>query len=270
MQQYDTQALLEFASGLARQAGEVMRRYFYGDDMQVTTKADNSPVTVADTTINRMLIEAVAERFPEYGVLGEEASAHADRRELWVCDPIDGTRGFIHGDPTAMFSLAFVVDGEPLLAVAYDPFQDRLFTAVKGRGAQCNGTALHVSDQSPQGAVIAGPGSLVELERGLEVYRDLRRQGMQVRLMAGGVFKMCLIASGRLDGRIFPGCFAHDLAAAKLIVEEAGGMVTDLRGAKQRYDGEICGAIISNGVIHDVLVAAVKKAGVDNILGYGV
>ncbi|HET7301911.1 MAG TPA: inositol monophosphatase [Candidatus Saccharimonadales bacterium] len=258
----ETQQLLIFAKSLAYEAGEVMRHYFDAAQMRVTTKADNSPVTEADTKINQLLIERVKHTFPEHAVLGEEASTatHEDT-QVWVCDPIDGTAPFIFGLPTGMFSLAFVKHGEPIVAVAFDPFLERLFWAVKGQGAFCNDKPLHVAPQGLKEAHIAGPSYIKGILQARTLYEGLEEKGARIEIFPGNVYKCCLIAEGRLHGRIFSGPGAHDIAAVKLIVEEAGGKVTDLDGNEQRYDRPIKGAIISNGVIHDDLLAAVRAFG---------
>lgn len=262
----DYDSLLTFACGLAKDVGDIMRQYFHGSDQQIAIKADFSPVTIADTQINDMVIERVKTSYPSHGVLGEEASDNADRRELWVCDPIDGTKGFTIGEPTAAFSLAYVVDGVPMLAVTYDPFQDRLYSAIKGRGAICNGEAIHVSQRAVKGAVAAVSGSFSEAERNSELYKMSMSMGMSVRMFSGIVFKCSLVAEGKLDCVLFPYGGAHDIAAAKLLVEEAGGKVTDMYGNEQRYDRPLKGAIVSNGLIHDELVRMVAAYGTDTFL----
>jgi fructose-1,6-bisphosphatase/inositol monophosphatase family enzyme len=260
---------MAFAASVAREAGDIMRHYFYHTErLNVETKSDKTPVTIADKQINDLLIERVQSTYPDHGVLGEENSWQPERGQLWVCDPIDGTRSFIIGEPASRFSLAYAEDGVPLAAVAYDPFQDRLFSATKGGGAFCNDQPIHVSDRSLAAARIAGPGSMKELYKGKAVYDALQASGAYIRLSGGIVVQACLVADGHIDGRLFPGRSAHDIASVKLIVEEAGGKVTDLDGREQRYDGRIRGAIISNGVIHDELARAMAEFGAENFLGY--
>ncbi|MGF7228696.1 MAG: inositol monophosphatase family protein [Candidatus Saccharibacteria bacterium] len=259
----DTDTLLQFATTMAQDAGDIMRDLFFEHDKGTQIKADNSPVTKADTEINQLLIERVNAQFPECGVLGEEASdRQTNQRDVWVCDPIDGTAGFILGIPTAMFSLAFVRDGVPIIGVAYDPFLDRMYTAVVGKGAFCNGEQLHVDPVPFNKATVVGPSTLKDLDLTRELFTDIQNKGAQIALIAGGVYKGCLLASGRLHGRLFAGGGEHDIAAVKVIVEEAGGKVTDIEGNDQRYDQRINGAILSNGTIHDELVASVKQFGV--------
>lgn len=267
MNNFDTQ--LQFAITVAREAGEIMRTYFHSQDKGTETKQDNSPVTLADTAINQLLIDRVRETFPEHGVLGEEQSYQADRNELWVCDPIDGTVGFILGVPTAMFSLAYVVDGVPQVAVIYEPLLDKLFTATKGTGAYLNNEPVQVNDRaSLNGASIGITASARQMLQREKFCTAMLDDGARLLTIPGNVFKGALVAQGRLDAYIFPGLSAHDIAAEKLIIEEAGGKVTDIDGNEQRYDQPIRGAIISNGKLHDVLVKHLANYGAEDYLGY--
>ncbi|PID31771.1 hypothetical protein CR970_04010 [Candidatus Saccharibacteria bacterium] len=262
--------LLDFAVQQARAAGEVMRTYFFDPSSQnVSRKADKTVVTIADKQINDNLIRAVRQSFPQHGVLGEEASYGADASRLWVCDPIDGTEAFITGVPTAMYSLAFVVDGVPRLGVCYEPVQDMLLHAVQGAGAYLNGERVHVSDTSELAGATIGIVSSIQcfLDR-LPAYQQLLDQSAGIKIIPGNVFKAALLAQGRLDGYIFPGKSAHDIAANDIIIREAGGVVTDLAGNDQPYDRRIRGAIMSNGKIHDQLVRAVVDFGVDAFEGW--
>jgi myo-inositol-1(or 4)-monophosphatase len=216
-----------------------------------------------------MIIQRVTETFPDHGVLGEEASLNADRNELWVCDPIDGTRSFIQRIPTAVFSLAYVVDGQVEIAAIFDPYQNKLFSAVKGKGAWVNGEPLSVSscDKLEQASIAFTPG-YKDLIKWRELLDEHAEQGTNIVLVPGNVFKSTLVATASVDGYVFPGRSAHDVAAAKLIIEEAGGKVTDLNGEEQRYDGKIYGAIVSNGLLHDQLVDQLTKFNTENFIGY--
>ena len=265
----DMTDLLDFAKSVAQEAGAIMRKYFDADDKSVELKTDETPVTIADKLVNQLLLDRVAERFPDHGVLSEEGSRHEDRKQLWVCDPIDGTKGFIQHIPTALFSLAYVIDGRPEVAVMFDPFQNRLFSAIRGKGAWVNEKSTHVSSRATlEGAAVTLSGSYKELQRRQPFFNDLVAHKAEIVMVPGSVFKSALIAGGNVDGYVFPGKSAHDIAAAKLIVEEAGGKVTDLYGKEQRYDGKIYGAIVTNGRIHDELVKVVATFGPENFVGY--
>lgn len=254
--------LMAFAVDVAREGGRIMRDYFSRDDKRVDIKSDKTVVTAADLEINALLIERVRERFPDHGVLGEEDTWHPERSDLWVCDPVDGTEAFIIGIPVAMFSLAFVVDGEPRIGVVYDPFQDRLITAAKGDGAQCNSKPIHVSDHSGlKGARIGTMASVRTILKNVTMFQGLQDRGARIKSTSGAVFQGSLVATGREDAYIFFGSYAHDMAAIKVIVEEAGGKVTDLQGNDQLYNSNINGAIVSNGKIHDAIVGVVRDCG---------
>lgn len=247
---------LAFAKDMARQAGEIMRRY-YRIDQQVEIKKDLSPITIADTEINDLLIKHVQEVFSGDGVIGEEASWQPERERVWVCDPIDGTHAYIIRVPTSIFSLALVIDGAPVVAVAYNPWTDEIYTAVAGEGAYRNGSPIHVSSKSwGEGTNVTGTRGR-SFEKIKEALKDV--PGVHVNTILGGVFKGCLVAEGAVEVWFFEHSGAHDVAAMKLIVEEAGGKVTDLDGNEQRYDKPVNGAIMSNGKAHQELIDIVKK-----------
>jgi fructose-1,6-bisphosphatase/inositol monophosphatase family enzyme len=263
------QTLLAFAERLAKKAGAIMDDYFNAANQGVETKPDNSPVTIADKLINQMVIDEVTAAYPNHGVLSEEGSSHADRNELWVCDPIDGTRAFIQGVPTAMFSLAYVVDGEPQVAVIYDPIQKKLYSASKGTGTTLNGKPVHVSTTSKLAqANVAAVTGYDQLQERRPLFDALAERGANQVIVPGNVFKGSLVVFGSIDAYVFPGLSAHDVAANKLIIEEAGGKVTDIFGHQQRYDGAIQGAIMTNGLLHDELVTLVADFNAESYLGY--
>lgn len=253
---------LKFAKRLARQAGEIMLKYF-DHEPETEIKDDNTPVTIADKEINQMVIDEVKKHFPEDGIYGEEISFEKDRQRLWVCDPIDGTASYAMSIPTAMFSLALVINGRSVLGVAYDPFVDKMYEAILGQGAFCNGKKLQVNSNR------LGKTSRVNVDwwAGAE-YDTLPRacglsQQTGCRIMKPGsaVRGGALVANGQFDASIFPGTKDKnvDVAAVKVIVEEAGGKVTNLFGEDQRYDGDIKGTIISNGIVHNDFVKLFKE-----------
>lgn len=243
----------EFAKRIARRAGEIMKQY-YRTDQQVERKHDNSPVTIADKTINSFLIEEVQREFPEHGVLGEEESWNNGRYNMWVCDPIDGTRMYSYHIPISMFSLAYVVDGEPVVSVCYNPWTDDLYEARKGGGAWRNGKKISVASQNPE--VV---GTWVNDFRGKAADLILEK-GWHPTLLYPFVFKGCLIAEGSLSGQATRLNSTHDAAAVVLLVQEAGGRVTDINGNIQRYDSPMNGCVMSNGVIHEELLDLIHRA----------
>jgi len=269
LQLSDLNTRVAWAEQLAHAAGKMMLESAHSETLGIRLKLDKTQVTDADEAINAMVIARVAEQFQDDGVLGEEASAHADRERLWVCDPIDGTDLYILGLPGAMFSLALVEDGQPVAAAMYEPLLDRMYTAVQGGGAFENGRQIHVSDKtSLDGAHIAFSPSYKRILPNRALYDAMVEAGVRLTPINGEAYRGSLTANGVIDGHAFPGRSAHDVAAVKLIVEEAGGKVTDLNGKDQRYDRITYGAIISNGHIHDQLVALLAKFGPENYVGY--
>lgn len=257
---------LAFAKQLAAEAGEIMKKYFRAENIGTEWKEDSTPLTVADTTINSRVIEAVKETFPDHGVYGEEESYNVDGREwVWVCDPIDGTAPFSHGLPISTFALALARNGEPVMGVVYDPFMDRLFWAAQGQGAFLNGTPIQVSNSTDfQNKFIDLEGfptsSSTVLHTEFNVDLALNQLGAHTTHLWSVILPGMLVASGDFLATLFNVDKPMDGAAVKIIVEEAGGKVTDLYGQEQRYDGPIKGYVASNGKVHDQILEVLAKA----------
>jgi myo-inositol-1(or 4)-monophosphatase len=246
------EAEMAFAKDLALEAGGVMRRYFRAEDIDTTWKDDNSPLTIADTTINSLVIDQVKTNFPEYGVLGEEESFKPERDRIWVVDPIDGTVPFSLGMPMSTFSLALVnrTDGQPVVAVTYDPWLEELYSATKGDGAFRNGKPIKTSEATDFHQAYMAVSSRGLQREGID-YRPtrmtdaLRDKGAKVLGMASFVYTSNRIAAGQFVGSMIGNPGVWDIAASALLVEEAGGIVTDLNGDKRRFDEDGLGAVLA-------------------------
>lgn len=252
---------LDFAIELAYDAGKIMLEYFK-IGVEHVAKHDQSPVTEADIKINNLVIERIRKKYPEHGVLGEEASWNLPAKFTWVCDPIDGTRPFVYGLPYSVFSLALVQDGVSVLAIVYDPYSKRLYRAEKDKGAFMNDQKIHVNDEGHLANAIVGVGKHLPFEKISydRLFEQIIQKIHRTITLQCVVQEAMLIATGQVEGNIFISNTAHDIAAVKLIVEEAAGKVTDLYGNEQRYDQPIRGALISNGHIHDDLVGIIRKS----------
>lgn len=250
---------LQFAKQLAIEAGTIMLQHFkIGVATTAKPQAGNTPVTIADEAINALVIAKVRVLFPTHAVLGEEQSLPVENADYtWVCDPIDGTAPFAAGIPINVFAIALVskTDGQPVLAVIYDPYMKRLYHAVKGKGAFMNDSPIQVN------AVGVLADAAVDTTSSRSEYVD--SVGLKTHVLTtcyrqmsiGSVlYAAAMVANGQIAAQLFVGTGAHDVAAAKLIVEEAGGTVTDIFGRQQRYDQKVSGAIISNGHLHEALV----------------
>lgn len=244
---------LETAISIAKESGQIMLKYF-DDDQSVETKDDNSLVTIADKIINSLVISSLSKIFPDDGVIGEEesTSGYGNGRK-WFCDPIDGTHAFIWGVPTAMFSLALVIDGIPIVGVAYDPFLNRMYTGVRGERSFCNDKILSVSNLTLKTGIFAVSSSVKSLTK-ISHFQKMIDDNIRLAAFNGAVYKCCLVAKGKLVGYVEHGVNAHDMAAVHVIVVGAGGKISSVEGNDLDYSKPFKGAIVSNGIVHDEIV----------------
>lgn len=255
MEQY-----LYFAKDIAHEAGKIMLKYF-NEDNGSNYKYDQTIVTKADTEINQYLVKQVKEKFPTHSVDGEEEQ-FGKSNYVWVCDPVDGTAMYARHLPVAVFSLALVIDGIPHVGVVYDPFTDNLYTAIKGQGAYRNNQLIRVNDTT-----LCDMKSVANLDMWpkseYNIYDIIKELGKKTYFVGvGSVIRAgMLVANGDFTLSIFPGTTHKncDIAAVKVIVEEAGGIVTDLFGNEQRYDQDINGAIISNSIVHKEALETINR-----------
>jgi fructose-1,6-bisphosphatase/inositol monophosphatase family enzyme len=251
---------MEFAKEIAKNAGKIMIKYFNQSNIS-RYKNDKTIVTLADTEINSYLIRKVKEKYPNHSVDGEEE--HFGKSNcVWVCDPIDGTNMYASNIPVACFSLALVIDGISILGVVYDPFTDSLYSAVKGEGAFVNGNKISVNNiKLDDMRSISNFDNWPEAEYNIyPVVTELSKKTYFLSIRS--VIRACMcVASGKFNLAIYPGTKHKncDIASVKVIVEETGGKVTDLFGKEQRYDKDINGAVISNGIVHDETIEIINK-----------
>ena len=248
MSQFDAE--LSFAKELAYEAGIIMLHYFNAKDKGVTIKEDASPVTLADTKINELVIKRVKEQFPADGVLGEEESFNLASSNLWVVDPLDGTPPFARGIPLSTFCMALVKNGQPVVAVVYDPYMKRLYWAAKGQGAYENKRKLDLSKHEPLGKL----GVCLEVAGG-SYWTTFKDPGIGGKMLESFdrtddtftyylpiAYSIVMVAAGRFDAVVTSGKNPWDLAAAGFIAQEAGAKVTDIFGKPVgRWDQDIAG-----------------------------
>ncbi len=224
-------ALLEDA---ARQAGKIALSYF-GRDPQTWFKDNKSPVSEADLKVDGFLADTLCHARPDYGWLSEETADSAERLSrprVFIIDPIDGTRAFLAGGDEWTISLAVVDEGRPVAAALFCPVREEMFLAHSGGGTSLDGKPLSGSHQTAiRGARLSGPHSIV-------ANRDIIAAGFQrtpnIRSLA---YRLALVAAGRVDvAAARKGASDWDLAAADLLVQEAGGQLTDLAGRPLSYN----------------------------------
>lgn len=253
---------LKFAKSLAEESAVIAFKYF-GFETEVTMKSDFSPVTEADKLINDLVIERVNSTYPEHSILGEEKSnIKENSKYIWVCDPIDGTMPFSNGLPIFTFSLALVdqSNGQPILGIVNDPIMKNMYWAYKDGGAYRNGEKISViKNETLYNTYLNTEGSGKSMGfSNLPLLKLLSEQKCKVMKLLSVVYGSIQIANGKFSGTVFYGPYAHDVAALKIIIEEAGGKVTDLNGEERRYDQEGLGFIASNGFVHEELLECVK------------
>ena len=234
------------------------------DHLHVEKKGAIDLVTQIDRDVERMFRALVAERFPDHAVLAEEFEARGDRQNeaefCWVFDPVDGTTNYAHGLPIFCCACSLERNGQPIVAAIYDPSRRELFTAERGLGAWLNGRPMHVSTAGTliDSLLCTGFPYTMHTEGDylLGLFGDFIRQARAVRRLGSAAIDLAYVAAGRLDGfwevRLNP----WDISAGALIIEEAGGRVSNLAGGP--FDSRLGEVIASNGRIHDQMVATIR------------
>jgi len=250
---------LELAKDAAREAGRLVMGY-YCNEYEVREKGEDNPVTTADLEADKTLRRVLLEGAPGTGWLSEETMDSPERLQkddVWVVDPIDGTKEFINGVPEFAISIGLASKGEMVLGVLYNPPKDELFWAEKGGGAFLNGEAIRVTGRSDlDGSVLIASRS--EFGRGeFETYGA----SFEVRPVGSIAYKLAQIAAGEADLTWSLGPKNEwDIAGGLCLIQEAGGKVTDPDGVPFRFnrpDPLVPGILASNGLLHASAVAAV-------------
>jgi myo-inositol-1(or 4)-monophosphatase len=260
----DASPFLLTAIDTVRRAGAIQLAAF-GGHLQITKKGAIDLVTEVDVEIERMFRTLIAERYPDHDVLGEEMGSHrasaSPSRHCWIFDPIDGTTNFAHGLPIFCSSLALEIDGILSVAAVFDPTRGELFTAERGRGAWLNGTRLQVSNTSDliDALLVTGfPYSVQrEADQVLGLFGAFIARARAVRRLGSAALDVCYVAAGRMDGFWEQGLGPWDVAAAALLVQEAGGRISDLSG--QPFQPRSGRLVASNGRIHDAMLETIAQ-----------
>lgn len=217
----------------------------------------NNLVTEIDHASERAIIQTIQTQFPQHQILSEEYGAiHSDAEYKWIIDPIDGTVNFAHSIPICCVSIALEKNGEIIMGAVFNPLIGEFFFAEKNKGAFLNDQQIHVSDNNDitKSCLATGfPYKYLEQKNGpLEVFNALIRQGIPVRRLGSAAIDLCYVAAGRFDGFYEHSLQPWDTAAGFLIVEEAGGKVTNLKG--EMYNPYQNGLVSTNGKIHTQLL----------------
>jgi histidinol-phosphatase len=239
---------LETAIAAAKAAGAVALRYFR-TGVTVERKQDYSPVTVADREAEQQAVAVLRAAFPDHGVLGEEFGEQGGVGARWIIDPIDGTKSFIRGIPFFATLIALEEDGEITTGAVYAPAAGDLLYAQRGYGAYDQSGRLHVSaiDTLSRSMLVFGGVGLLRSRGYWPAYERLVDHSGRQRAY-GDYFGYTFIARGQAEAMIDIDLKPWDLAALKIIIEEAGGRFSDFDGRATAFGGS---AIASNGLVHD-------------------
>lgn len=231
---------LNVASAAALEAGKLIAQSITQiDRIQITTKVGTrnrvEMVTEIDLLAERTIIDLLDSSYPEFNIVSEEAGdLGRDSEYCWVIDPLDGTHNFLHGHPHCCVSIALKFKGEPVVAVVYDAIRNELFTARKGGGAQLEGRRIRVSDTSRLSDSLLCTGfpyrDGAETKLWLKTFAALMPRAQSVHRTGSSVLDLAYVACGRYDGFWEFGLQEWDIAGGALLVQEAGGLVTDISG----------------------------------------
>jgi myo-inositol-1(or 4)-monophosphatase len=253
---------LEVAMSAAREAGGVLRKGF-GWQHSIKYKGEVDLVTEVDEQAERVIREILLGAFPSYGMLAEEGgrlSGEEDAR--WIVDPLDGTTNYAHGLPIFAVSIALERAGEVVLGVVHDPIREETYVAELGRGAVLNGEPIKVSDTDEliQALIATGfPYDREKMPEALGLFGRFVALTRGVRRLGSTALDLCYVAFGRLDGYYERGIWPWDIAAGSLILEEAGGKVTDYLGGRLDLEGREI--VASNGALHPAMTKLVEEDG---------
>ena len=249
--------MLNFVVQVARDAGNVLVDRL-GRALQVSNKGAIDLVTEADLASEKLIIERIRSHYPRHAILAEESGSSEDSRNpsaaewKWIIDPLDGTTNYAHGYPCFCVSIGVERAGKLELGVVYDPMRNEMFAAERGQGATLNARPVRVSKVDDLGRAMLCTGFPYNVRERPDFARDFTNFTMHaqaVRRDGSAALDLAYIACGRFDGFWEDGLNPWDLAAGVLLIEEAGGKVTDFNGtALDIYSAKV---MASNGLIHD-------------------
>ena len=244
------------ASEIAREAGALLMGYFR-QRVKVEYKGEVDLVTVADRQSEALILERIRARWPNHDVIGEEgARVESGSDYRWYVDPLDGTTNFAHAFPVFCVSLALEHKGQRIAGVIYDPTRDELFVAEQGSGAFLNGEKIHASKISNLAECLVAtgfPSHKRHQNPNIFFYHQITLRTHGVRRAGSAALDLCCVAAGRFDAFWEFNLNPWDTAAGALIVEEAGGRVSDFKAGPFRIDSRE--TLASNGLVHQALLA---------------
>jgi len=253
---------LDAAIEIAREAGAILREGFDRPKM-ISYKGEVDLVTESDRRSEQLVVARLRERFPDHGIVAEEGGGAASvARYCWHVDPLDGTTNFAHGYPCFAVSIGLAAEGVPIVGAVFNPVSNELFTAARGEGAYRNGDRIRVSRVEKLATSLVATGFPTHQRKkssNINYYWQFTLRSHGVRRDGAAALDLCSVACGRFDAFWEFGLKSWDTAAGVVVVEEAGGTVTDLAGQPYRLGGP--SILASNQRVHqEVLQVAASIA----------
>lgn len=255
-------ALKEVLFEATREAGKIISDYFQGSFTVDNKEGINNLVTEVDKHSEKRIIEIIRKHYPSHSIISEEVGEMIqDSPYQWIIDPIDGTVNFAHGIPLCCVSIGLKHNEDLILGTVYNPMMNELFFAEKGKGAFLNEKPISVSTKSDfrKACLVTGfpykwPDSK---EHPIRVFERFIMEGLPVRRLGSAAIDLCWVACGRFDGFWEYNLSSWDVAAGYLIVQEAGGRITNFEGdAYSVFDKE---TLATNGHIHEEMLRLIRK-----------
>jgi myo-inositol-1(or 4)-monophosphatase len=244
---------LETAADIAREAGALVAHYFERR-VGFELKGEYDLVTEADRASEKLVVERLRAHFPSHAIVAEESGGHAGTSDFrWYVDPLDGTTNFAHSFPMYNVTLALEGAGEMIAGVIYDPVRQEIWTAERGAGAYLNNRRIHTSKVArvEESLLCTGfPSRRRHLNVNVHFFHQMAMASHGVRRTGSAALDLAYVSCGRLDGFWEFGLNPWDMAAGTLLVTEAGGRVTDMRGAPHSVT-KSPHLLATNGGVHD-------------------
>lgn len=255
------QQMKDFAVDLAHKAGTLLMEKL-DQSLEIHYKGDINLVTEADKMSEDLIIAAIQRSFPDHGILSEESPAILDGSSMrWIIDPLDGTTNYAHGYPVFCVSIALEKDGEIVLGVIYDPARCDTFLAVRGKGAYLNSKKIAVSKTSDLTRSLLATGFPYDIreskENNLDNFSRMAKEAQAIRRAGSAALDIAYVAAGRFDGFWELKLKPWDTAAACLLLEEAGGKITDI--TDRPWNLLSPHILASNGLIHEQMIAVLQR-----------
>ncbi len=254
--------LVNIAVSAARRAGKtVMHKSYRIDQLKFDFKGARDFVTNVDVQAEEQIVETIQEAYPNHTIIAEEQHSIPGSDIEWIIDPLDGTLNYIHGVPQYSISIAIRQNGQLMHAVVYNPVQEELFTASRGVGAYLNDKRIRASDTRKLDYALIGTGfpyrELDNVELWIAIFRELAKKTAGVRRPGSAALDLAYVACGRFDGFWESGLKLWDMAAGALLVQEAGGIISDFNGDQEFLQ---TGMIIAgNSHLYDDLAGIIQR-----------